>query len=149
MVSKDDLPRILLEWSRGLAESLRVLNNAELAKQHVALGGAHPWQLSLVARPPTVNIVHWQSTASRDGRRCKLDKENKVVWPTACDVVTYPVISWKDDAVIHPAIGCWARRDKRGRGQVSADILLLKRIWEMSMDPIGKPHAPALLMCQA
>lgn len=125
--------RALKSWKPNVEFTTQCLSDAARARQTSAIGGPHrPWQLSIVARGSDVHLVHWNDPLVREGRRCNVDDSGKVIWPTASSDL-YPKESWRNDLVLHPAIGIRAKRDRLLRETVPAHVLHYFKMMQLSL----------------
>ena len=121
---------LLNTWSAAAKWSTDVVCAAQRAKLTCPVGGSEkkPWELSLVWKESHVHLVYWICTRTGTGRSCNVDSLNDVIWPTPN---MFPVMSFENDFVIHPAVGCRARKDRVNRANLSNDIVRLKEIWNL------------------
>ncbi len=149
----DDFARHVRAWATDLVLRLDLLQDAALATQTQIPGGRlAPFELSLMLRDRKAFLVHWHCNKTMIGRRCGVDSSGKIIWPTTCTTTSFPKESWKNEIVIHPALGVRARRSRILREAVPQLHLDLKRMAELNAskprDGLALPPMGICYMCR-
>ena len=98
--------------------------------QHGALATMEPGargNLSLIERGDTLDLWHWHSYALRRGRRVRLDRFFRTIFPIE---MHGPVTHVPDARIIHPDLGIAVQKVKgKDREPLPTDILCLRNMW--------------------